>query len=634
MDFLKNKMVRTQADLEYFLRKGNKTKIREQISAMGYDTSLLEVILLDPEGKVDASMHLGHLQHTLEDDLFHESAQLSHEFSTYILKTVDQLKNSKKLFIENNQIHKKLLAIYPVQYTSEHSLRLLQGKLIIVEDISHIDSEVAQQLQKQLFPLMLFMLISSIFLSVVLHFFIVHRINRLNEDTVLYTKGDKDVSFEVYGHDEISNLGKTFRTMVQDSEQQNRLIINKEKYLALTLDSIKEAIIATDEEGNITRINPAALQLTAYSYEEAIGKKIDDVFKFSYAATQQEEENEINQVSQLSKTTANRNLVLESKDNKRYQVSSSIAPIIEEGNTIGIILIFRDVTTEYQAQEELRRYRKDLESLVSERTKELEDSILELTNAQDKLVESEKMASLGSLVAGISHELNTPIGLSYTGITHIQSLTKEIEERIKTQSLKQSSLTNYLEDVSLMSKSMRLSLLKATELIRSFKQIAIDQHAENLREFNLFAYIDDVILSLRSTIKHANIQIDNRIPPDINLYSYPGTFSQIITNFINNAAMHAFDMQEQKMISISATQDKEILTFIYEDNGNGMSEDVLRHIFDPFFTTKLGQGGNGLGMHIVYNLVTQKLHGEIECQSTLNKGTRFTISMPTKEKDA
>jgi len=347
----------------------------------------------------------------------------------------------------------------------------------------------------------------------------------------------------------------------------------------------------------------------------------------------QQEDNEIHQVSQLGKTTANRHLVLESKDHRRYQVSSSIAPIIEEGQTIGIILIFRDITQEYQAQEELRLYREDLESLVSERTKELENSIRELTDAQGKLVESEKMASLGSLVAGISHELNTPIGLSYTSITHIEALTKEIDEMVKTQTLKQSSLTSYIEDISIMSKSMRLSLLKATELIRSFKQITIDQHAENLRKFNLYTYIDDVILSLRSSVKHENIEIRNQIPPEITLYSYPGTFSQIITNFINNAIMHAFDTQEQKAITLNASQKEEMLTFIYKDNGKGMSEDVLKHIFDPFFTTKLGQGGNGLGMHIVYNLVTQKLDGEIVCKSTLEEGTQFILYIPIKEKN-
>jgi|GEM_PF-6211950 len=288
-----------------------------------------------------------------------------------------------------------------------------------------------------------------------------------------------------------------------------------------------------------------------------------------------------------------------------------------------------------QNENELKKYQDDLERLVELRTHELKvanDELraysIKIEQDKDKLVEAEKMASMGSLVAGISHEINTPVGLSLTGITHIQEQLDTIIRKLETKTLKQSTLEKFLDDVKLMAESMRISLSDAASLIRSFKQVAVDQHGEQQRRFNLSDYVDDVLLSLRSETKHSQLSIEKAIRPDLILTSYPGVFSQIITNLITNSLKHAFEAGEDGMIKITAAIENEQLLFTYEDNGKGMDDEVVKRIFDPFFTTKMGQGGSGLGMHVIYNLVTQKMDGEISCSSQLDVGTKFVIHIP------
>ena len=302
-----------------------------------------------------------------------------------------------------------------------------------------------------------------------------------------------------------------------------------------------------------------------------------------------------------------------------------------KNNTIGLLGFARNITSEYKHKSKIEELNKSLDQKVKDKTKELKEKIEILESTQEKLVEADKMASLGSLVAGISHEINTPVGLSLTGITHIQNTTKKIFKHLESGTLKQSELKQYFEDTSIMAESMRHSLVDAANLIHSFKQVAVDQHAEKLREFNLHNYVGDVLVSLKNSIKHENITVENKIDPKLLLNSYPGVFSQIITNLVINSKLHAFENSEKEgIITISGTMKDDMLLFTYTDNGKGMSNNIVKHIFDPFFTTKLGQGGSGLGMHIIYNLVTQKVNGTISCQSEQGQGTKFLLNIPMK----
>jgi len=279
----------------------------------------------------------------------------------------------------------------------------------------------------------------------------------------------------------------------------------------------------------------------------------------------------------------------------------------------------------------LNNLNKTLELKVKKRTNELENSLDTLEKAQEKLVVTEKMASLGSLVAGVAHEINTPIGLSLTGSTHLHELTKNMQTMINEKTLKQSTLEQYLYDVEQITNAMTTSLTNAANIIRSFKQVAVDQHSEQIRNFNLHDYVTDTLLSLHNHTKYTAINIENLIDKGLSITSYPGIFSQIITNFVTNSITHAYDKGQKGNVKIKSTINNDNLELLYSDDGKGMNEKVVKHVFDPFYTTKLGQGGSGLGMHIVYNLVTMKLHGTIECRSTLGQGTEFKIVIPMEQ---
>jgi len=316
-------------------------------------------------------------------------------------------------------------------------------------------------------------------------------------------------------------------------------------------------------------------------------------------------------------------------DGKTIWLSTSKVPLTsEDGEVVGVLGIYSDITERKNSQNELLLYKDKLEELVSTRTQELESSISNLTNAQQRLIESEKMASLGSLVAGVAHEINTPVGLSLTGITHIQTLTDTMSKSFNDGTIKQSGLRKYIEDISELSESMRLSLISAAELIKSFKKVAVDQNTELKRTFYLQDYINDVLLSLGNVLKKTNIKIDNLVAVDLEVNSYPGIISQIMTNLITNSITHAYDEGSVGLIVIDAHIIDASIQITYRDNGKGMNEHTAKHIFDPFFTTNMGQGGSGLGMSIVFNLITQKLKGTIEFNSKEGVGTDFTITLP------
>jgi signal transduction histidine kinase len=303
-----------------------------------------------------------------------------------------------------------------------------------------------------------------------------------------------------------------------------------------------------------------------------------------------------------------------------------------------------------QRETTINSMNEQLEQQVENRTQELKQSIEDLQKTQKQMVESEKMASLGSLVAGIAHEINTPIGISITATTLIQSETKEIINNLQSDNLGKNALGEYLQVVDKMSKSMFLSLNNAANLIRSFKQVATDQHIEEKRQFNLSNYVNDVLLSLNNKLKHTQIKVINDIDPTLEISSYAGIFSQIITNFVLNSIHHAFDdfsplkpsqdkdsqhktLQQQldKLISITAFIESDSFNLIYKDNGKGIDEQIINKIFEPFFTTKFGQGGSGLGLNIIYNLVNHKLKGNIYCNSQLGKGMEMIVKIPVIE---
>lgn len=258
----------------------------------------------------------------------------------------------------------------------------------------------------------------------------------------------------------------------------------------------------------------------------------------------------------------------------------------------------------------------------------LQETLEKLKEAQKQIIAQEKLASLGSLTAGIAHEINTPIGIGVTAASVLEEKTKSLLQLYESGSMKRSELKKYLDTATQSSQIILANLNRAAKLIQSFKQVAVDQSSEEQRIFEVKEYLDEILLQLQPKLKKTKHQIEICGYDSLTINNYPGAFSQIITNLIMNSLIHAYDESDSGNIIIKYQQENKYFILEYEDDGKGIPSDKLNKIFDPFFTTKRNQGGTGLGLHIVYNIVTQKLFGNINCQSHLGVGTKFIIKIP------
>jgi len=250
----------------------------------------------------------------------------------------------------------------------------------------------------------------------------------------------------------------------------------------------------------------------------------------------------------------------------------------------------------------------------------------ELLNKDEALLKSEKMASLGRLVAGVAHELNTPIGICVTGASFLQEKTNALIKAYSSEAMSKQDLNDYIDVAPQSTDIILRNLDRASELIRSFKLVAVDVSSEVKRQVNLHDYIANVVLSLSPETKRYNHKISIQGDSELVVETYPGPISQIITNLIMNSIIHAFDGNERGWIDIDVFREEDRVRLIYSDNGKGLTAENVDMIFEHFYTTRGGDGGSGLGMSIVYNLVTQTLKGTIGCTSELGKGIKIDIS--------
>lgn len=259
------------------------------------------------------------------------------------------------------------------------------------------------------------------------------------------------------------------------------------------------------------------------------------------------------------------------------------------------------------------------------------DSYRQLQETQQQLVEREKLAALGSLVAGVAHELNTPIGNSLVIASTLEDRTSEIEALNHGNTLRRSDLRSFIDAAREASTLLMRSLRNAAELVNSFKQVAVDQASAKRRQFNLHQASQEIVMTMKNQVRKAGHQIVLEMPDEIVMDSFPGPYGQVVINLINNALLHAFEEREGGEMRLWAEQlGSDRVRIVFEDNGKGIPLEHQARIFDPFFTTKLGQGGNGLGLSITYNIVTSLLDGTIRVDSAVDIGTRFTIDLPLK----
>lgn len=254
--------------------------------------------------------------------------------------------------------------------------------------------------------------------------------------------------------------------------------------------------------------------------------------------------------------------------------------------------------------------------------------VVNLRQHQQKLDENEKMVALGNLVAGVAHEINTPLGVGVTTSSYMQKINNQSRKALVEGTFSKKDLVNYMEDMDESLNLLEDNLGRASEIIQSFKKIAIDETNETLEEFNVSQYIHNIIISLKHEYKKHNHSFNIQCDEELTIKGYPGILAQILTNFIMNSIIHGFAEIENGNIEIIAFKENNIFNLQYSDNGCGISKENISKIFNPFFTTKKNVGGSGLGLNIVYNLVTKKLNGSISVTSIVGQGTTFVIKIP------
>lgn len=277
-------------------------------------------------------------------------------------------------------------------------------------------------------------------------------------------------------------------------------------------------------------------------------------------------------------------------------------------------------------QKQIQDENQRLEVLVEERTRDLEKTTREL-------MESERLASLGRLVAGVAHEINTPLGVSISACSFLADNNDRFFEKVQGGKFSKSEFVNYMKSVDDSTAILLANITKASELVKRFKRISVDQSAELSSRFDLKKYIEELFYTLKHEYKNKNVQIDVQSDEKIVIDSYPGVISQIFTNLLMNSLIHGFEYDDEQAINrvlVSLSFMGNDIVISYSDNGKGLSDEVKKHIFEPFYSTKHGTGGTGLGMHIVFNLVTEILGGTIVIEDVLEEGARFIITLPRK----
>jgi PAS domain S-box-containing protein len=409
---------------------------------------------------------------------------------------------------------------------------------------------------------------------------------------IVFEVGPRDgVIYETLRLDISSALkGALLMQRIQDHSAQ----LAREQYILDTfMANVPDRIYFKDLQGRITRANAAHADWLGFrDPAEEIGKTDFDFFPQEEARLRHEQEQDIIRTGQ-SVVNQEEQQSFPDREWVNWSLATKMPLRNERGEIIGTFGISKDIT--------------------------------DLKLAQKQLVQSEKMAALGELVAGVAHEINTPLGVGVTAASHLDESTRAIEQHLSDNTITRTELKKYLQVAREASDIILRNLQRASDHIKGFKQVAVDQAHEEKRRFTLKPYLDDVLKSLHPKIKNSGHQVTVLCPPNLELYSYPGVFSQIISNFVMNSLIHGFEQTPHGEIRIEVTEDEDHVVLWYQDNGKGMDQDTRDRIFDPFFTTKRGQGGSGLGMHIVYNLVTQQLSGQITCESSPNNGVVFVL---------
>lgn len=423
--------------------------------------------------------------------------------------------------------------------------------------------------------------------------------------------------------------------------QEQQLREARDRLQAVLDGALEVGIVVTDSTDTITLFNRGAERLFGYAQHEVLGRPWSMLHGPQEGAPRQgalglhaqaprasgsggaDPAQDAGPISHWSFMRKNAEPFTGALRLSRLSTAENEAP-----SRLAIVL---DISEQLQAQRALEQLNRELEARAAARSAELRRTLSTLTQAQSELMRTERMAALGSLVAGVAHELNTPLGTCLTAASTLQDRTKELVRDLREQQLRRSSLESYVDDAEAMSDLLLRGLRNASDLVAHFKQLSVDQTSDQRRPFQLGTVVADVLTVMGPQLKQSRLRIESAVELPQTIDSYPGELGRLLTNLVQNAQLHAFEPGAEGLLRISAQPlDAEHFELEIGDNGQGMTPEVRRRAFDPFFTTKLGKGGSGLGLNIVFNIATGVLGGEVKLHSKLGKGTRFVFRLPFK----
>ncbi|AXQ27939.1 PAS domain S-box protein [Solimonas sp. K1W22B-7] len=391
----------------------------------------------------------------------------------------------------------------------------------------------------------------------------------------------------------------------------------------LVVEAAPNAMIMVDAEGRITLVNAQTENLFGYPRSELIGRPVEMLVPHGHRSHHPGLREGYFARPQTRSMGVGRDLYGQTRDGRQVPIEIGLNPI-ETADGLFVLASIIDITERKRAELELRTLNQTLALQIDETTAALG----KLQVAQGQLVQAEKLASLGSLVAGIAHEINTPVGIGVTAASHLDMEVRSMDQAVAAGSLTRSQFERFRQSVAQSSDIILMNLRRAAELIQSFKRVAVDQSSDERRRIRLKAYFEEVLVSLRPKMKATPHRIELDCPEDLQLDTIPGAWSQVLTNLVVNALSHAFEPGRPGLMRIVVDSDDSAVRVRFHDDGRGIAAENLGRIFDPFFTTRRGQGGTGLGLHIVFNIVHQTLGGSIAVDSSLGAGTCFTIGLP------
>ncbi|WP_419771056.1 MAG: ATP-binding protein [Candidatus Marinarcus sp.] len=474
-------------------------------------------------------------------------------------------------------------------------------------------------------------------------------IDNLSNVSKEITSGNLNAEIEVLGVKELKILSENFRRMRDKiSEDITQLKVQEEKIKAFNSELQEEVRLRTKEletekEVFETLFNDAYDGVSLYKKDrfiacnQALVKMLGCESKEAFLKMKREDVSPVFQPNgQKSSELANKHIQkclnegsaqfewMHKKVNGEEFWAEIVLTRIVIDNEALVHGVWRNIQDKKALELEIENKNIDLQ----EYNDELEVMIENLRITQNKLVESEKLASLGSLVSGVAHQISPPLGLSVTVASHLDYLYEEANEKFTQKCLKEEECESYLNSSTSLVKSIVSNLTKMEKIVENFKQVAIDQTSEQKRLFKVKEYIRGILISIEHLTKQRNIEFNIECDDMLEITSFPGFFVQIITHLVSNSLEHAYNQTDKGMIFISVSKNAKNLMLKYRDDGKGISKKNLSKIYEPFFSTKTENATLGLGLNVVYNLVTTNLKGSITCESQEGKGTMFKIEIP------